>query len=81
MSFIYSPCCCRNKNEILEPLNYKWYCWNNYHGHPSIRIHIVHRIVIAVDIRADAGILFCQRVRGRPAGEVTELASLFPNPE
>ena len=36
----------------------------------SIRIHEVHRIVISVDIRADAGLLFCQRVRGCPAGEV-----------
>ena len=35
-----------------------------------IRIHIVHRIVIAVDIRADAGILVSQRVRGCPSGKV-----------
>ena len=36
----------------------------------SIRIHKVHRIVVAVGIRADAGVLVCKRVRCCPAGEV-----------
>ena len=37
---------------------------------PSIRIHKIHRIVIAEGIRRDAVVLLRQRVRGGPAGEV-----------
>ena len=37
---------------------------------PSIRIHKVHRIVIAEGIRRDAVVLLRQRVRCGPAGEV-----------
>ena len=54
------------------------YLENRFPYHPSIRIHKIHRIVIAVDIRTDAGILVSQRIRGCPAGKVTELASLLP---